>query len=171
VFANPLKILNSIGIHEDSIVADLGAGTGHYTIIVGSLVPKGKVYAVELQKDFLSTIKGKINDLHLSNIEVIWGNVEKVGGTMISDNVVDVAIASNVLFQVEEKDHFASEVYRILKPKGRVLLIDWSDGSIVHGSKIITQDQARTLFEKKGFIFERLLDAGNHHYGMILIKQ
>ena len=39
------------------VVADLGAGTGFYSIAAGQMVPKGKVYAVEVVKDFLMTIR------------------------------------------------------------------------------------------------------------------
>ena len=55
------------------------------------------------------------------------GDVEKIDGTKIEDNTIDVAIASNILSQVENKNDFILEIKRILKPKGRVLLVDWSD--------------------------------------------
>ena len=171
MFSDPVKNLKALGLRENDIVADLGAGTGHYAVAAGTLVPKGKVYAVELQKDFLDTIRNKAKEAHLENVEIIWGNIEKIGGTKIGDGVADAVIASNVLFQVEEKDKFIEEVKRILKQKGRVLLIDWSESSIMGATAVIPKNKAREMFEKKGFIPEREIDAGNHHYGMILIKQ
>ena len=170
MFADPLKNLKALGLKEDNILADLGAGTGYYSVAAGALVPRGKVYAVELQKDFLETIKNKVKEAHLGNVEIIWGNVEKIGGTKIGDNIADVVIASNILFQVEDKDKFIEEIKRILKPKGRVLLIDWSESSIMGATAIIPKKNARLMFEKKGFVLEREIDAGDHHYGMILIK-
>jgi FkbM family methyltransferase len=168
MFTDPVKNLKAFGLKEDNIVADLGAGTGFYSIVAGSLVPRGKVYAVELQKDFLETIKSKIKEAHLKNVEIIWGNVEKEGGTKIGDNVIDAVISSNILFQVEDKEKFILEIKRILKPAGRVLLIDWSESSVMQGTQIISKDKAREMFEKKGFILEREIDAGAHHYGIIL---
>jgi ubiquinone/menaquinone biosynthesis C-methylase UbiE len=171
MFTDPVKNLKAFGLKEDNIVADLGAGTGYYSIAAGALVPRGKVYAVELQKDFLTTIKNKVIEAHLTNIETLWGNVEKIGGTKIGDNVVDAVIASNILFQVEDKTQFIEEVKRILKPQGRVLLIDWSESSIMRATAVISRNNAREMFEKKGFVLEREIDAGAHHYGMILIKR
>ena len=172
MFTDPVKNLKALGLHENSIVADLGAGTGFYSVVAGKIVPRGKVYAVEIQKEYLSTIQNKVKEAHLNNVEIIWGNIEKIGGTKIGDGVVDVIIASNVLFQVEKKDEFIKETGRILKPKGRVLLVDWSTDSSVMGSKhVIPKDKAREMFEGKGFSFERDINAGAHHYGMILIKQ
>ena len=170
MFADPVKILKMLGLREDNVVADLGAGTGHYTLAAGAIVGRGKVYAVELQKDFVGTINSKIKEAHLSNVETIWGNVEKRGGTKIGDNIVDAVIASNILFQVEDKETFVEEVKRILKPKGKVLLVDWSPASILKQRNMISRDKARVMFEKKGFSLDREVNAGEHHYGMILVK-
>ncbi|MFA5841076.1 MAG: class I SAM-dependent methyltransferase [Candidatus Paceibacterota bacterium] len=171
MFTDPLKNLKAFGLREDNIVADLGAGTGFYTLAAGQIVGRGKVYAVELQKDFLDTIKSRVLELKLNNVEIILGDVEKLGGTKIGDGVVDAVIASNILFQVEDKGKFIEEVKRILKIKGRVLLIDWSESSVMGGTNIIPKDEARLMFEKNGFVFDRDIDAGGHHYGMILVKE
>lgn len=170
MFSDPVKNLKTLGLRETDIVADLGAGTGYYSVAAGEMVPKGKVYAVEVQKDFLATIKKKAKEAHLSNVECFWGNVEKIGGTKIRDNVADVVIASNILFQVEDKDKFLEEAKRILKPGGKALLIDWSDSSSLGLLTAIPKIKAREMFEKRGFVFERDIDAGVHHYGMILVK-
>lgn len=173
MFTDPAKNLKAFGLRDNDIVADLGAGTGFYSIAAGIMVPQGKVYAIEVQKDFLTTIKNKAQDAHLSNVEIIWGNVEKIGGTKIGDNIVNAVIASNILFQVEDKDKFIEEIKRILKPDGRVLLIDWSDGHSSIGLNLATmipKDKARRMFEQKDFAWQMDIDAGAHHYGMIFKK-
>ena len=172
MFADPVKNLRAFGLGENMIVADLGAGTGFYSVAAGEMVPRGKVYAVEVQKDFLDKIKHKIKDAHLNNIETLWGDVEKIGGTKIGNGVVDAVIASNILFQVEDKNKFIEETKRILKPGGRVLLVDWSSGASVTGhlETIVPSGEARKMFETKGFVWERDIDAGSNHYGMILKK-
>ena len=100
MFTDPIKNLRAFGLREDSIVADLGAGTGHYSLAASILVPFGKVYAVEIAKDFLTTIKNRATEAKCSNLECLWGDVEKIGGTNLGDNIVDAVIASNILFQV-----------------------------------------------------------------------
>jgi len=171
MFTDPIKNLKAFGLKEDNIVADLGAGTGFYSVVAGKMAPKGKVYAVEIDKDFLATVKHKAKEAHLNNVEVLWGNIEKKGGTHIGDNIVDAVIASNILFQIQDKDKFILEIKRILKPRGRVLLVDYFDNSFILGSKLsVPKSRAKEMFEKRGFTLERDINAGMHHYGMILIK-
>ena len=170
MFTDPVKNLKTLELKENDVVADLGAGTGYYALAAGAIARKGKIYAVEVQKDFLTVIKNKAQQARLSNVECLWGNVEKLGGTKIGDNIADAVIASNILFQVEDKDTFIEEAKRILKKGGKVLLIDWSESSVMGGAIIVPKDKARRLFEEKGFALEREIDAGEHHYGMILVK-
>ncbi len=170
MFTDPVKNLKAFGLGENMIVADLGAGSGFYTIPVAQMVPMGKVYAIEIQKDFLTTIKNKTTEAHLNNVECLVGDIEKIGGTRMKDKIIDAVIASNILFQVEDKDKFIEEAKRILKPEGRLLFVDWSDNASGIGpgiDKIITKNKAREMFEKKGFIWQKDIDAGMHHYGII----
>ena len=174
MFTSPIKNLKALGLREHDIVVDLGAGTGHYSIAAGELLPNGKIYAIEIVKDYLTTIKNKVKDAHLNNVHIIWGNIEKKGGTKMKDHVADAVILSNVLFQVESKDALIEEARRILKKGGRALLVDWSDVASSVGvsfEKVVNKDKALEMFQKKGFIKERDIDAGAHHYGMILVKQ
>lgn len=174
MFTDPEKNLNAFGIREDMIVADLGAGTGFYSLLLAPLLLQGKVYAVEVQRDFLTEIKNKALDRKCRNLECLWGDIEKPGGTKIADRVVDAAVASNVFFQLENKGRFIEEARRILKPGGKLLLIDWSPEPNAFGSKLkgaVSKTEARRMFEQKGFKFMREIDAGEHHYGIILEKK
>ncbi len=171
MFADPLKNIKAFDIRETDILADFGAGTGFYSIPIAHIANKGKVYAVELSRDFLQTITNKIKEAGLSNIEPIWGDVERVGGTKIGDMIVDKVVASNIFHQVEKKQQMVEEIYRILKIGGEVLVIDWDKGSsLVHSELIIGKEEACQLLEKNGFVFERYVGAGEHHYGIIFKK-
>ncbi|MBP9715359.1 MAG: class I SAM-dependent methyltransferase [Candidatus Pacebacteria bacterium] len=172
MFSDPIKNLKQFDLREDMIVADLGAGTGFYSLALSKIVPRGKVYAIEVVPDYLQTILNKVKEAKIGNVDCFLGDVEKIGGTKLKDGIIDRVVASNILFQVEDKDKFIEEVKRILKKDGQVLLIDWTvDNSSPLGNRkeAISKEQATLLFTKKGFSKERDIDAGEHHYGMIFI--
>src|SRR5438105_968093 len=125
-FSDPEKNLSELGLEPGLFVADLGAGSGAYTLAAGRMVGgSGRVYSIDVQQELLSRIKNAAHAERLTNIEVIHGDIEEIGGTRLKEASVDVVLVCNVLFQSEQKETFLDEIRRILKPKGRVLIIDW----------------------------------------------
>lgn len=170
MFVSPITNLKMFGLRENDMVADLGSGTGFYTLEIAKLVPSGRVYAVELEKDYVELIKHKASEAKLKNVECIFGDIEKIGGTKIKNSLLDKVVLSNVFFQLGDKDLCIEEIKRILKSGGRVLFVDWSTDSSFRLPNKVAKDRAREMFERKGFALDREIDAGEHHYGMILVK-
>ena len=101
----------------------------------------------------------------------IWADIEKVGGTKLADHSLDGVLASNVFFQVKEKDAFIKEIKRILKHGGKLFFIDWSDsfgGMGPHTNELVSAKLAREQFEFENFLYESELVVGSHHYGFIM---
>ncbi len=173
-FSDPVSNIAQFEIGAGDIIADLGAGSGFYTLAAAHATGStGKVYAVEVQKDLLDRIKNSATSDGLHNVEIIWGDIEEHGGTRLRDSSVDKVILSNVLFQADEKMSVINEIMRILKPAGKTLFIEWSDSSSVSGpdrSHLIPEHEARALFERAGFSIARTIQAGKHHYGFIAEK-
>jgi len=173
-FADPIQNIAALGVYEGMVVADLGAGIGAYTLPIAEKVGEsGRVYAVEVQKDFLINIKNEAATRGLKNIELLWGNIENLGGTKIKDDVCDAVIISNVLFLAEDKAGLLRETRRILKTGGKLFLIDWSDSFNNLGptpEMVITKDDAVALCETEGFVLKSEVPVGEHHYGLIMLK-
>ena len=171
MFSDPSSNLAKLGLNEGMRVVDLGAGSGFYTFEAARRVGgSGRVYSVDVVKDLLERIRSVGASSNLRNIEVIWGNFEKIGGTKLGEASADRVIASNVLFQIEKTDEFVLEIKRILKPGGKVLVIDWSEVSPLSPKDIVTSNKAQMIFEKAGFKLENNFNAGDHHYGLVLIR-
>jgi ubiquinone/menaquinone biosynthesis C-methylase UbiE len=172
MFSDPSANIARLGLTEGMKVVDLGAGSGFYSFEAAKRVgTTGRVYAVEVQKDLLERLRSTGVAQGLRNIEVIWGNVEKIGGTKLREALADRVIASNVLFQLEKPDEFALEIKRILKPGGKVLVVDWSDVSPLGPKTPFSAMKAQALFEKSGFKLDQSFGAGDHHYGLVLVRQ
>ena len=173
-FADPAANIKAFGLEPGMKIADLGAGSGAYALPAAEAVaPSGKVYVCEVQKDLLTRIRNDAAAKGITNLEYLWTNVEKLGGTKLADGAVDGAIVSNVLFIVEDRHGFMSELKRIVKNSGRVFFIDWTDsfgGMGPHPDHVITQEKAEALFKQFGFSPVRTIDTGPHHYGVIFKK-
>ena len=175
MFSDPERNLNQFVLGSGTTVVDFGAGSGAYSFAASESVGEhGKVYAIDVQKDLLDKLKKEAKERHLSNIETIWSDLDHLGGTKLRDGSIDAVIASNVFFQIENKDNASMEMKRILKKGGRVLLIDWMDsfgGMGPEPKAVFGENKAKELFKKHGFAEDGKIDAGAHHYGIILRKQ
>ncbi len=174
MFSNPEKNIKELFLRDGMSVADLGAGSGAYTIAAANIVgDDGLVYAVDVQKDLLLKIKNETTNVGVGNVEILHGNIEKLGGTKIKDSVVDAVIISNVLFQSDDKQGVFNEANRILVKGGKLLVVDWSDsfgGLGPQQSYIFTEKEAKETAQTAGFSYEKDIDAGEHHYGFICTK-
>jgi|SRR3989344_837194 len=174
MFSNPEKILIQFGLAESLHVADFGAGAGYYAMLISEKVGKtGKVYAIDIRKELLERLANMAEKEGRDNIEIICGNVEKEGDTSLPDASVDAVVIANTLFAMEDRAGAAKEAKRILKKKGRVLLVEWADsfaGMGPHRDHVVKKEEAEKIFTDAGFSFERELEAGDHHYGLVFRK-
>jgi ubiquinone/menaquinone biosynthesis C-methylase UbiE len=174
MFSNPRANVADLGLIPGMVVADFGAGVGNYALEMARTVGAGgKVYAIEVQKDLLERLAREAKSQHLLNLEVIWGNVEKPGGTKLKDQAVSVVVMANVLFQTDAKYSMALEAKRILRTGGRVVLIDWSGsfgGIGPRADQVVSKDEAKRIFAEAGLQLQAEFSAGEHHYGLIFIK-
>jgi ubiquinone/menaquinone biosynthesis C-methylase UbiE len=175
MFSDPEKNIEQFDLGKGSYVADFGAGSGFYSFSAAEAVGEtGKVYAVDVQKDLLEKLKNEARNIrHLSNVDIVWGDLDHLGGTRLRDNSMDAVISANVFFQLEKKDNACLEMKRILKPGGRVLFIDWASsfgGIGPQQGDVFTEEQAKKLFLKHNFKEDRAIGAGAQHYGIIFRK-
>ncbi len=174
MFSDPRKNVHELGFEPGQRVADLGSGAGHYSFPLSDLVgPKGEVYCIDIKKDVLVALKNQAEKEGRENIEVIWGDIEKIDGTKLRDGVLDGALFSSILFQLKDKVTALKEAKRILKPGGKLCVIEWADLSYLSGVKetdnesTIDKEELTTMASANGFHFQKSFEAGEHHYGLI----
>lgn len=174
MFSDPQKNLEQFDIAPGMKVADLGSGAGYYTFAMARIVgSSGRVYALDVQKDLLATLKREAEKKHLFNIDIVWSDFEIPPPGKLKENLIERAVVANVLFQIKNKDDFVREIARIVRPGGKVLVIDWLDsfgGIGPEQREVLPKENCRTLFEKNGFELERNISAGLHHYGFVFKK-
>lgn len=175
MFSNPQKNLLQISVAKGAIVADLDCGIGHYALEVAKLTGEhGEVYAIDINEELLKKIVNEAKKEKLKNLHVICANIEKRGGTTLKDSSVDLVIMANTFFAVSDKKGAIEEVKRILRPKGRILFVEWKDsfaGVGPHRDHVFKQDDAEKLFAEENLEIVNEIVAGDHHYGLVLRKK
>ena len=171
-FSDPKSTLQQLGLREGMRVADLGSGSGHYAHAAAAIVGhSGRVYAVEVREDMLRHIKESVHHSHRGTVEVVWGDIEKPGGSGLRDQSMDVIILANVLFQVQHREGLLQEVRRIAKPGAKVLVVDWAGSYGGMGpapSEVVSERAAEELFINAGFHKVKNFRSGMHHYALVL---
>jgi ubiquinone/menaquinone biosynthesis C-methylase UbiE len=175
MFSDPQAIIDSLELSPESIVADFGAGSGFYSLATGRVLSAGggKVYAIDVQKELLERIKTLGVNQGIHNIEVVWGDIEAQKGSKLKDGLADWVIVANLLFQVPEKLAVITEAKRVLKARGRLLVVDWAEsfgGTGPTPTDVVTESVVKTFGATAGLIFEKKISAGEHHYGLIFRK-
>ena len=170
-FSDPTTNVLQLGLREGMRVGDLGAGSGHYALAAAHIVGNdGRVYAIDVQEDVLIHLRNTAQTRGLRNIEAVWGNFEKPGGTTLKDHVLDAVILSNVLFQLDHRQSALEEIKRILKPGGKLLVADWAGPYAGLGpaeQHVVPERDAEELFITAGFHKVKDFRAGPHHYAIV----
>ncbi len=165
------KLLNQIDIKESSIAADFGAGSGHFVIELAKRVgSEGKVYAIDVLKPALESIKGMANLHKIFNIETIWSDLEKTSG--LPEKSCDLIVMSNLLFQVEVDnwENIFKDAKNVLRSDGKLLIVDWKKNSPANPSPNNYQASLENVKSKTEnyFSLDKELDAGDNHWAILL---
>jgi ubiquinone/menaquinone biosynthesis C-methylase UbiE len=124
------RILREAGLREKMIFADVGCGNGYFTFPASEIAgSKGRVFALDISLELLEDINIRIKEENKTNIEVIKTEENNL---RISKESVDLAFSCNVMHEAKDLDLFLKEIKRVLKPQGRIVIIDWEkiDGDV-----------------------------------------
>lgn len=109
-------------VARGDVVLDIGAGAGVDSFIVSRLVgPEGKVLALDMTPAMRDKLRRLIGESGVANVEVVEGDAEDIPLPTAS---VDVVTSNGVLNLVPDKRRAVAEIFRVLKPGGRVQIAD-----------------------------------------------
>jgi ubiquinone/menaquinone biosynthesis C-methylase UbiE len=172
---DPYKIFEKISLSEGKRVADLGCGrTGHFVFPAVKVVgEKGIVYAVDVVKNILESIKSLARSGGIDNIQTVWSDIEAPGKTPIPSGSLDVCFCVNVLFQLKNKAGALQEASRMLKKGGYLVAVDWAKKLGMLGpdeKSMLSPEELTSLALAADFKFVDKILPGDYHYSLIFEK-
>ena len=127
----PQRVIQSLNIHPGDKVADLGAGSGYFTLRLAAAVgTMGKVYAVDIDRDMIQAMKERLDKEGIQNVEVI---VAKPDNPMLPASGVDLIFTSNTYHHLGNRVNYFANLRQYLRPNGRVAIIDFDRRSWLAG--------------------------------------
>jgi ubiquinone/menaquinone biosynthesis C-methylase UbiE len=132
---NPDIVFNELGLKQGDVFLDIGCGAGDYVIHASKIVRNsGKVYALDRQEESISILQEKIRGLGIINIETNTSDITKE--LPIDDKSIDICLIATVLHGLDfekHNEHIFKEIKRILKPSGRLAIIECSKKDLSFG--------------------------------------
>lgn len=123
VYRKRQQIVDAIDLKPGQRVADIGAGTGLFTILLAQAVgPKGEVTAVDIVPEFLEYIRKRAESAGLSNVARILGEDHS---THLKPGSVDVVFLCDAYHHFEYPADMLDSIFRALRPKGRLVVVDF----------------------------------------------
>jgi ubiquinone/menaquinone biosynthesis C-methylase UbiE len=118
----PDRLIDSLDLAKDAVVADIGAGTGYFTFRLSRRVPQGRVYAVDIQPEMLTIIRRPMARLAIDNVEPLLGTVDDPG---LPPNSVDAVLMVDAYHEFSHPFEMMQGVLHGLRPGGRVFLVEY----------------------------------------------
>lgn len=164
----PLEVLQALGLGPGDDFADIGCGIGYFTIpAAGIIAPSHKIYAVDPSREMLEELARRMEGQADGRIEGVLSDPEDF---KIPSESVDFILVANVFHEVDKKENFLRETRRILRPGGRLGLVEWRAVEAPYGPPLdhrIPEEETDRWFAAEGYLAERRPDLGAYFYGRV----
>lgn len=147
----PEKVLDWLNIDPKATVADVGAGTGYFTVRLAKRAKE--VLATELQPEMLRLLDHRVSAEKLTNVRLIRGTDEQV---KLPERCCDLVLMVDVYHELTKPPAVMAGIRRALKPSGRLVLVEYKgeDPSIpIKPEHKMTLPQIKKEIEALGFVF------------------
>jgi arsenite methyltransferase len=159
-YSKPGEVLSALALREGEVVADIGSGTGYFTVRFAPAVGEsGKVYAVDVSPDMIRHLNRRLRDEDIRNVATVLAEPDD---PLLPDASVDRFVVVNTWHHIGDQEGYLEKMKRMMRPGGQVVHIDFRKSEAPVGpplSEKIAREDLVTQMEAAGF---RL--AGEHDF-------
>jgi SAM-dependent methyltransferase len=149
----PHEVIQALALKPDAVIADIGSGTGYFSMRFAHMAPKGRVYGVDTEPDMVKYLAERAKREGLGNVTAIAG----APGDPRLPEKADLIILVDVYHHVEDRERYFGRLRDSLKPGGRVAIIDFRVDSPDGPPKAarIAPAQVKAELKRAGYALDR----------------
>ena len=121
----PHEVIRALRLAPDALVADIGSGTGYFSVRLAHAVPKGRVYGVDTEPDMVTYLAERARREGLKNVVSVAGKPDDAALPV----KVDLVLMVDVYHHIGDREAYFGRLRKSLKPGARVAIIDFSETS------------------------------------------
>ena len=162
----PDEVLKLTGLKKGDVIADIGVGGGYFTFRFSEIVDdNGKVFAVDIKKEYLYGIDKKKEEKGVKNIFTI--NIAP-GESGLQNGIVDIVFMRNVTHHIDDRINYFKKIKKSLKSNGSIIIIDYKRGKFFKFWRLIghfiKKEEVLSELNEAGFYLDREYDILPEHY-------
>lgn len=173
VYDRRQAVVQELALKTAMDIADIGAGTGFYSLLFAQQVGKsGNVFAVDVTDDFVANIKRRAADNNLHNIQAILSDQKD---TRLESASIDMAFVCNTYHHFEYPQAMLASIHRALRPGGTLVIIDYRKQAGISSSWVMSHvrhDKQSVIdeIEQGGFKFQSESNILKENYFLRFVK-
>lgn len=148
---NPDLIWKELALSGPRVLVEIGAGTGFFAAPFARSMRSGTVYACDVQDEMVAWMKEHLpSDIRYGVVPMKMGE----RSVPLRDGIADLVYMMNLHHELEDRTALMKEAYRLLKPGGTVMVIDWKKEETPEGPPLdirVTEEEIIADIDAAGF--------------------
>jgi SAM-dependent methyltransferase len=148
----PHEVITALKLPGDAAVADIGAGTGYFAVRLAHMLPRGRVYGVDLEPDMVKYLNERAQKENLGNLSAVQAAPDDAR----IPSSVDLVILVDVYHHVGKRSDYFNKLRGALKPGGRIAIIDFKPDSPIGPPKNarVAPERVKTEMRNAGYTLD-----------------
>ena len=121
----PEEILDALHLKRTSTVADIGAGTGYFSVRIAKRIPEGKIFAADVEPDMVGYLGERAQREHLTNLVPVQASADAAN----LPEPVDVVLVVDTYHHIGNRTQYFAKLKPSLRPGGRLAIVDFKADS------------------------------------------